>query len=108
MNEEGAVLGKVGLFPNDKSLSAIMSIVWQDYLEVGKEVLQQQDMPYVSVSTVQSRIFARKIRSNVLLIRSLKDVEVGLLRAKSDIISSLLESQMSKFEASFPKIAQSA
>ena len=105
MNDEGAVLGKAGEYANDKSLGAIMTNVWQDYLEVGKEVLKQKDMPYILVNTAQSRVLARKVKTAVLLIRSSKDVEVGMLKAKSDIICSLLEEQIGKLEAALKKPA---
>ena len=103
MNGEGAILGKAGEYAEEKSLGAIMINVWADYLEIGKEVLKQKDMTYVFINTATSRIFARKIKNYVLLIKSNKDVELGMLRAKSDILNSLLEDQVAKLDDSAKK-----
>ena len=100
---EGAVLGKAGEYPDEKSLGAIMVNVWADYLEVGREVLKQKDMPYIFINTASTRIFARRVSNMVLLIRASKDVEVGILKAKADVLNELLEDQIKKLDLTTKK-----
>eukprot|EP00830_Metopus_es_P015858 TRINITY_DN4711_c0_g1_i2.p2 TRINITY_DN4711_c0_g1~~TRINITY_DN4711_c0_g1_i2.p2 ORF type:complete len:168 (-),score=25.85 TRINITY_DN4711_c0_g1_i2:62-565(-) len=96
MTDDGAVIGKAGVHPSEKSLGGIMITVWEDYVELGKEVLKQKDMTYTFVTTANSRILARKIESFILLIKSNKETELGILKAKSDIINELIADQIDK------------
>jgi len=98
MNSEGAIIGKAGDYSDERSLGAIVSNVWADYLEIGKEVLKQKEMPYIFINTVSSRIFAKRIGNMILLLRSNKDAELGILKAKADILNGIIGEQISKLE----------
>ncbi len=100
MDQNGAILGKAGEYPDEKSLAAIMVTVWADYLEVGREVLKQKDMTYIFSNTATSRICARRVADMVLLIRGDKTMEIGMLKAKADILNDILEDQLKKLNVS--------
>ena len=99
INSEGLILGKAGEYAEDKSLSAIMIHVWEDYLEFGKEMLKQKDMTYIFINTQNSRILAKKLSTMVLLIRANKDSEIGMLKIKADILTKMLEEELKELEA---------
>ncbi len=98
MNKDGAILGKAGEYLEEKSLGAIMVNVWADYYEIGREVLKQKDMDCIYVNTANSRVLARKVGNYVLLLKSDKDTDVGILKAKADVLRDLLEDQVGKIE----------
>ena len=98
INDEGAILAKTGEYNKENLLGAIMINIWDDYLEIGREVLRQKDMTTVIVNTATSRILAQKIVNVVLLMKANKQVDIGMLRAKAQIISNLLEGDFKKLE----------
>ena len=98
INNEGAILGKVGEYTEEKSLGAIMINVWDDYLEIGKEVLKQKDMFYILLNTTNSIIVARKLSNIVLFIKAKKEVTIGMLKTKTDILHDILKDDFDKLQ----------
>ena len=91
-------MAKAGEYPEEKSLSAIMVNVWDDYLEIGKEVLKQKDMSIIFVTTANSIIMGKKIVDVILLIKASKEVNIGMINSKANLITKMLEKDLKRLE----------
>ena len=91
-------MAKAGEYPEEKSLSAIMVNVWDDYLEIGKEVLKQKDMSIIFVTTSNSIIMGKKICDVLLQIKANKEVNIGMINSKANVINKMLEEDWKRLE----------
>ncbi len=90
-NIEGSIIAKAGKDDKVHSQAAVLANICHEYIEFGTEAFKDNQLKTLFITTDNLHYVAKPVYNLILCFICQKDVNLGLVRSKLDVIGECLE-----------------